>query len=84
MLNKIDVLDEDDAAKAIGKFRKSLKLGHSEPLLAISAATGQGTRELLEKVWITLRPKVENWKGESDPQGMIAQSEPKGVTPRSS
>ena len=70
VLNKIDVLDEDDAAKAIAGFRKSLRLGHSEPLLTLSAATGQGTRELLEKVWLTLRPKVENWKGESEPQSV--------------
>ena len=75
VLNKIDVLDEDEAAKAIGKFRKSLKLGHAEPLLALSAATGHGTRELLEKVWSTLRPKVENWKSESEPQGVSPRSE---------
>ncbi len=67
-LNKTDVLDEADAAKRIAKFGKALKLGHAEPLLSISAATGAGTREMLEQVWKTLRPKVENWK-ESEPQG---------------
>jgi GTP-binding protein len=61
-LNKLDLLDEDEAAARIAKFRKALKLGHNEPLHSVSAATGKGTRELLEIVWTTLRPKVENWR----------------------
>ena len=62
VLNKIDVLDADEAKKRIASFGKALKLGHREHLLSISAATGAGTRELLERVWATLRPRVENWK----------------------
>jgi GTPase len=76
VLNKIDLLDEKDAAKRVSAFRKTLKLGHAEALLSISAATGQGTRELLEQVWRTLRPRVENWKGEPEaaPQGTSSQA----------
>lgn len=63
-INKTDLLEPEEAAKKIAAFSKTLKLGHSERPLAISAATREGTRELLEKAWSALRPKVENWKGE--------------------
>jgi GTP-binding protein len=61
-LNKLDLLDDDEAAAAVAKFRKALKLSHKETLHPLSAATQKGTRELLEAVWSTLRPKVENWR----------------------
>src|SRR5205807_1202589 len=32
-LNKLDLLDADEARKSIAAFRKALKLGHNEPLL---------------------------------------------------
>jgi len=61
-LNKVDLLDAEELAERAGAFSRTLKLGHSEPLVMLSAATGQGTRELLERAWTTLRPKVESWK----------------------
>jgi GTP-binding protein len=66
-LNKLDLLDDEETRRRVAEFRKALRLGHNEPLLSISAATGRGTRELLETVWATLRPRVENWKESSAP-----------------
>ncbi len=62
VLNKLDVLDEAEAKKRLSAFNRALKLGRGETPLTISAATGTGTKELLERVWKTLKPKVENWK----------------------
>lgn len=64
VLNKLDLL-EDDAARraAVSKLRTELKLGRGDEVLAISAATRDGTAELLEHVWKVLNPRVEAWKG---------------------
>lgn len=64
VLNKMDLLDEDEARVAIAKLRADLQLGRGQDVLAISGATQQGTRDLLEKLWDMLRPKVENWKAD--------------------
>jgi GTP-binding protein len=72
VLNKLDLLDEEEARRRVAAFRKALKLGHNEPVLSISAATGKGTRELLEAVWGMLRPKVENWKEAAKNEGIKA------------
>jgi GTP-binding protein len=65
-LNKIDLL-EPDARKAIEEhLREALRLGHSDPMLTISGATREGTRELLERLWAMLHPvpvpASEGWK----------------------
>lgn len=62
-LNKADLLDAAEVKDAADRFRRELKLGRSEPLLVLSGATRQGTRELLEQLWSMVRPKVENWSG---------------------
>lgn len=62
VLNKLDLLDEDEARTAVAKLRADLQLGREQDVLAISGATKLGTRELLEKVWSMLKPTVENWK----------------------
>lgn len=62
VLNKLDLLDDEEAKTAVAKLRADLQLGRSQEVLAISGATKQGTRELLEKLWSMLKPKVENWK----------------------
>jgi len=62
-LNKVDLVDDDEARKAADAFRRGLKLGAREPLLIISGATRSGTRELLEQLWAMVKPKVENWDG---------------------
>jgi GTP-binding protein len=61
VLNKSDVLDETDAKKRVTALKKKLKLGRTDTVLLISAATRVGTRDLLEHVWKMLRPKVDNW-----------------------
>ncbi len=71
VLNKMDTLDDDEREAEIKRFRKAMKLGRSDELLCVSAATQEGTRELLEAVWRVLRPKVEKWSGQ----------EPSAVTP---
>ena len=61
VLNKTDVLDPDELKEKLGAFRKELKLGRSDEVLTISAATSTGTRELLETAWKVLQPKVDKW-----------------------
>jgi GTP-binding protein len=61
-LNKLDLLDDDERAAAVAKLRSSLKLGRADEVFLISAATREGTRELIEKLWNVVNPKVENWK----------------------
>ena len=67
VLNKADLLDEDELKAASGRFKKDLKLGRSEPLLVISGATRTGVRELLEQLWTIVRPKVDNWEAATPP-----------------
>lgn len=64
-LNKVELLDEDELKTAVKAFRKALKLGRSEQVLLVSAATQGGTRELLEAAWRMLKPKVEKWAGKA-------------------
>jgi GTPase len=61
VLNKTDTLEPDEVAGAIKKFRSALKLGKSEQVLSISAATREGTRPMLEGVWSMLRPREVKW-----------------------
>jgi GTP-binding protein len=65
-LNKMDLLDAD-ARRAIEEhLRETLRLGHSDPLQTLSGATREGTRELLERLWVMLHPvpvpASEGWK----------------------
>ncbi|MFN0132473.1 MAG: GTPase ObgE [Phycisphaerales bacterium] len=63
VLNKMDLVTEG-AEGLVGEFRRKLRLGHETPVLAISGATGKGTRELLEELWSRLHPtgaKVAGW-----------------------
>lgn len=62
VLNKSDMLDEDEAKAAVKAFRSALKLGRTDKVLLISAATRLGTRDLLDLVWNTLRPNSEKWQ----------------------
>ena len=45
--NKVDVLDDPDRLRRLERHLKRLKI----PLYAISAATGEGVRDLLEAMW---------------------------------
>jgi len=61
VLNKADMLDDDEAKAAVKRFRAAMKLGKTDTVLLISAATRLGTRDLLELVWDTLRPDAKKW-----------------------
>ena len=61
-LNKLDLLDEADQQKAVADLRRTLRLGASEPVYPISAATRRGTAELLQAVWTRLAPRTTPWQ----------------------
>jgi GTP-binding protein len=63
VLNKLDLLEEEEREAAVRKLRSELRLGHETDVVGISAATGWGTREVLEKLWALVRPRVVGWKG---------------------
>lgn len=70
VLNKLDLLMDDEQAEAMAKLRSELQLGRGDEVLAISGATRRGTPELLEKLWRIVNPKVEAWKqGAATAQG---------------
>ena len=50
-LNKLDLIPEDEHAEHITKLRVDLQLDANQEVFPISAATGQGTDELLGAVW---------------------------------
>lgn len=65
VLSKMDLLDETEQHDRLASFRKALKLGHADRVLTISAATNQGTREMLDALWSMLRPTVNKWQPET-------------------
>jgi len=50
-LNKLDLIPEDEHAEHIAKLRIALKLDAKQEVYPISAATGQGTEDLLQAIW---------------------------------
>ncbi len=66
VLNKMDlILDEAEQKSRVDDLCRKLKLGHSQPVLAISGAARQGMKDLMEQLWAMLHPvefKVEGWK----------------------
>ncbi|MCA9287478.1 MAG: GTPase ObgE, partial [Phycisphaerales bacterium] len=65
-LNKMDLLpDEKARTAAVKDFRAALRLGHDAEVLALSGASGLGTRAVIERVWKALHPRGEvesGWK----------------------
>ena len=65
-INKMDLVpDAAEQKERVEELCRELKLGHSEPVLALSGATRQGMKELLERMWGMLHPvetRVEGWK----------------------
>ena len=53
-LNKLDLIPEEDRESAIAELRAQLQLGADDQVFAISGATGQGTRELLDAAYTAL------------------------------
>jgi GTP-binding protein len=63
VLNKMDLFTDDaERADAVNRLCAELNLNPRDGVLAISGAAKAGTRDLLEKIWITLTPTVQNWK----------------------
>jgi GTP-binding protein len=50
-LNKLDLIPEDEHAEHIANLRIALQLDANQEVFPISAATGQGTDELLQAIW---------------------------------
>ena len=64
VLNKMDLLpSEAEREAAVAQLRSDLRLGHADEVLAVSGATQDGTRGLLDRLWDVLRPKVVSWRG---------------------
>lgn len=65
-LNKMDLFpDEADRREIVADLASKLRLGHTDPVVLISGASGEGTRELLERLWSMLHPlgrADEGWK----------------------
>lgn len=63
-LNKMDLIPgEKDRQAKVKELRKKLKLGAKEEVLAISGASREGMRDLLEQLWNLLHPKGEELAG---------------------
>ncbi|MEM7167011.1 MAG: GTPase ObgE [Planctomycetota bacterium] len=58
-INKVDLLPPDEAQELLGAFSAAI----DEPVLGLSAATGQGTRGLLERCWEALRASADELDG---------------------
>jgi GTPase len=57
-LNKVDLLGSpQERLEVVRTLRATLRLGHNEEVIAVSAAAKIGVRDLLEKVWTMLHPK---------------------------
>lgn len=56
VINKLDLLPPDDAKQLIADFSAAI----GEPVLGLSAATGRGTKPLLERCWVALHPHPDD------------------------
>ncbi len=67
VLNKMDLLDEEEQERAIKDLASELELRPDRDVIAISAAARDGLRPLLERLWTTLHPRepvIEGWKAD--------------------
>jgi GTP-binding protein len=80
--NKIDLLSPEEVERVCERFQK--EAGVLE-MLFISAATGQGVRELIQKTWQKLqkleaqRPALPEAEGEEKPQPTVRVYRPQGL-----
>jgi len=54
VLNKIDLIPEDERPALLRRLEGRLGLPENEPVIAASGATGDGVRDMLEACWRTL------------------------------
>jgi GTP-binding protein len=69
VLSKADLLDEEERAEVFKRVGRQLDLRDGRELMMISAASREGLRELLERLWTLLHPaefRVEGWKGTTE------------------
>jgi GTP-binding protein len=69
VLSKADLLDEEERAEVLKRVGRELDLRDGRELMMISAASREGLRELLERLWTLLHPaefRVEGWKGTTE------------------
>ncbi|HYE01630.1 MAG TPA: GTPase ObgE [Phycisphaerales bacterium] len=62
VLNKIDLLDDPERERARRDLLRDLGIDRPQDVLLLSGATGTGTRQLLERLWTELNPKLTPWK----------------------
>lgn len=72
VLNKMDLVPEDQRAALIEKYKK--EFGEQTPLFAISAATGQGTKELMNAI----AQNIDQQKRELDKEEQLQNTIPQG------
>ena len=61
-VSKLDLLPtEEDRAEAVRLVQRELQLGHDQPMVGISSATGLGLRELLETCWARVGRNEPGW-----------------------
>ena len=66
VLNKLDMLDEQQAAERVAEIRRRLR--YKGPMYAISALTRAGLEPLLRDIDQTLRPQAQDGEAAVDPQ----------------
>jgi GTP-binding protein len=67
VLNKIDLVPEEERDAVVAGLTGRLGLDDDEPAVVTSGATGAGTRELLERCWQTLgREDAPGWSAVAD------------------
>lgn len=64
-LNKIELIDESERDAFIERFAGAIGFPKGERPLAVSGATGEGVREMLETCWNSLVDSRESQKGSS-------------------
>ncbi len=63
-VSKLDLLtDDEERAEALKLILRELKLGHDQPIVGISSATGTGLPELMETCWSRLGKPQPGWQG---------------------
>ncbi|WP_018913750.1 Obg family GTPase CgtA [Thiomonas sp. FB-6] len=66
VLNKLDMLDEQQRAERVAEIRRRLR--YKGPMYAISALTREGLEPLLRDIDQSLRPQVQDGEAAVDPQ----------------
>lgn len=69
VLNKIDLLPDDERDARIRGVRRGLRLPDDIPMLVASGATGEGMTEVLERAWSTLAEEEARGRGRSGERG---------------